>query len=90
MNDDEIALRIKQGISANNGLVEIPIQEFGQVWFKGKKVKDKDFTKKMLDFTEKYELKYITILTPKLKPIAIRFWQTELLEEKNECIETDQ
>lgn len=81
MNDGQIANKIKEALSHDkNGVIDVPIQEFGRAWFSGKKVGDKEFTEKMLAFANKYELKYLVVLN-RGRAVAIRFWQIKLLKE---------
>jgi hypothetical protein len=83
MNDGQIANKIKEALSLDrSGSIDVSIQEFGRAWFAGKRISDKEFTKKMLNFTKKYELKYLVVLN-RGRPVAVRFWQIKLLEDKN-------
>ena len=89
MHDYEIAKKIRADIKANKiGMLEVVIQNFIDLWFRGKRFTDIDFTKKLMSFAKTYDFGYVIILNSHKQGIAIRFWekknQIELGKKHNE------
>ncbi len=92
MNEYNIAATIRRTIKSNhNSWAEIVIQTFPNLWFRGKKFTDSDFTKKLMQFAKIYEFGYVTILNNHGVGVAIRFWEKEkpiLVEEITDAKDT--
>jgi hypothetical protein len=86
MGEYDIAKKIRELIEASNGSsVEIVTKSFVDLWFRGKKFTDIDFTKKLIDFSNTYDFGHVIILNHRGVMEAIRFWEKEkikLLENK--------
>jgi hypothetical protein len=69
---------------ANEEFIEIDIRQLIQTWF-GKPASDAEITRKLLDFTKQFDLKYVVVLQGPGNPTLVRFWKrTELIEEPKE------
>ncbi|KKM84742.1 hypothetical protein LCGC14_1296100 [marine sediment metagenome] len=89
MHDYEIAKKIRADIKLGKiGILEVIIQNFVNLWFRGKQFTNKGFTKKLMSFAKTYDFGYVIILNGHKQGVAIRFWekksQIELGKKHNE------
>jgi len=76
MKENQVADKIRSVIKAGKqAVVEVQIQTFIELWFRGKKFTDKGFTKKLLDFARTYDFGYVLILNRQKVAVAIRLWE---------------
>ncbi len=96
MKEYNLAVKIREILNndKNQGVAEVPIKVFIDVWFRGgNNLTDLTFTKKLMGFAELYGFGYVSILGPGNRAQAIRFWEKEkqeLLGEENEAIEEEE
>jgi len=64
--------KIKEGLLDKTS-VEVSFKYFLHEWFPKQQISDKDFTRALLDFDDKYSLNHIVILDGK-GAVAVRFW----------------
>jgi len=78
---EELAKQIRQLIEAEGGsFVEIAVGTFIKMW-------GKDVMEKLLRFSRKNGFGYVSIVQPRGRIVAVRFWKIKgkyLLEEPNE------
>lgn len=82
--DYKLASEITEALS-KEGFVEIDIRQLIHLWFSNKPTQDAEITKKLLDFTKQFDLKYLVVLQGPGTPTLVRFWKkSELIEEPKE------
>jgi hypothetical protein len=85
MHDYEVARKIREAIKSGKiGMLEVIIQTFADLWFRGKRLTDRDFTKKLMNFAKTYDFGYVVILNGHKQGIAIRFWEKKTQIELKE------
>jgi len=88
MNEKAVANKIRETIRTNkNNVLEVVIQNFADMWFRGRKFSDTQFTKKLINFAKTYDFDYVLILNQHKIATVIRFWekgsQIESKEKEN-------
>lgn len=76
MHEYDVAKKIRETIRANkSNVLEAVIQNFIDMWFRGRKFSDMEFTKKLMAFTKTYDFGYVLILNQHKVATVIRFWE---------------
>ncbi len=76
MSDKDVAKKIRETIRANkSNVLEIVTQTFTDMWFRGRKFSDIEFTKKLMAFAKTYDFGYVLILNQHKIAVAIRIWE---------------
>lgn len=76
MNEYGVAKKIREIIRASkNNVLEVVMQNFADMWFRGKQFSDIEFTKKLMAFAKTYDFGYVLILNQHRTATAIRFWE---------------